>query len=151
MDDISRKTFVVVYKQMYSNPIISFWSQSFKTINFSRLMCSDVLFESSPSGSFAIRHRWSSSKDFMATHLPTPRNDQPIKKQKILHTTQWSTCPEAEGSKILSASVRSQCMGLRHGIACQRKLGYVMKLKHSNLKTHLFVKFVNESTLTILF
>ena len=30
------------------------------------------------------------------------------------------------------ASVRSQCMGLWQGIACQRKLIYVMKLKLSS-------------------
>ena len=30
------------------------------------------------------------------------------------------------------ASVHLQCMDLWHGIACQRKLGYVMKLKHSS-------------------
>ena len=30
------------------------------------------------------------------------------------------------------ASVHSQCMGLWHGTACQRKLGYAMKLKHSS-------------------
>ena len=35
-------------------------------------------------------------------------------------------------SMILSASVHSQCMVLFHGIACQRKLGYVIKLKHSS-------------------
>ena len=35
-------------------------------------------------------------------------------------------------SMILSASVRSQYMGLWHGIVCQRKLGYAMKLKHSS-------------------
>ena len=35
-------------------------------------------------------------------------------------------------SMILSASVHSQYMGLWHGIVCQRKLGYAMKLKHSS-------------------
>ena len=35
-------------------------------------------------------------------------------------------------SVILSANVHSQCMRLWHGIACQRKLGYVMKLKYSS-------------------
>ena len=63
-----------------------------------------------------------------------PRNDHPIKKQKIFHKIQWRTCPE--GSKIqawyFSASAHSQCMGLWHGIACQGKIGYVMKLKHSS-------------------
>ena len=53
-------------------------------------------------------------------------------------------------SMILSASVYSQCMGLWHGMACQRKLGYVMKLKHSS-ETHLFVKFFNEPTFVIWF
>ena len=35
-------------------------------------------------------------------------------------------------SMILSSSVHSKFMGIWHGIACWRKLGYVMKLKHSN-------------------
>ena len=35
-------------------------------------------------------------------------------------------------SMILSASVHSQCMDLWHGIVCQRKLDYVLKLKHSS-------------------
>ena len=53
---------------------------------------------------------------------------------------------------ILSASMHSQFMDLWYGIACQRKLGYVMKLKQKrNLKTHLLVKFVNESTLITSF
>ena len=59
-----------------------------------------------------------------------PRNDHPIKKQKIFHKIQWRTCPE--GSMILSASLHSQYMGLWHEIVCQRKLGYAMKLKHSS-------------------
>ena len=35
-------------------------------------------------------------------------------------------------SMILSASVHSQYMGLWHGIVCEGKLGYAMKLKHSS-------------------
>ena len=66
-----------------------------------------------------------------------PRNDHPIKKQNIFHKIQWRACPE--GSIIQAwyfrqRYIRSECMGLWHGIACQRKLGYVMKLKHSSEK-----------------
>ena len=41
---MSRRTCLVLYKQMQPNPIISFWSQSFKTVDFSQLVCSDVFF-----------------------------------------------------------------------------------------------------------
>ena len=38
------RTSFVLYKQMQSNPIISLWSQSFKAVDFSQLVCSDVSF-----------------------------------------------------------------------------------------------------------
>ena len=43
-ENMSWRTRLVVYKQMQSNPIISFQSQSFKAVDFSQLLCSDVLF-----------------------------------------------------------------------------------------------------------
>ena len=43
-DDMSWRTYLVVYKQMQSNPIISFRSQSFKVVEFSQLVCSGILF-----------------------------------------------------------------------------------------------------------
>ena len=42
---MSWRTRVGVYKQMQSNPIISFQSQSFKAVDFSQLVCSNVLFK----------------------------------------------------------------------------------------------------------
>ena len=43
-DDMPWIMCLVLYKQMQSNPIISFWSQSCKAVDFSRLVCSDILF-----------------------------------------------------------------------------------------------------------
>ena len=41
---MSWRTCVIVYKQMQSNPVFSFSSQSFKAVDFSQLVCSNVLF-----------------------------------------------------------------------------------------------------------
>ena len=65
--------------------------------------------------------------------LQHPRNDHLIKKQKILHEIHWCMCPD--GSKIQARYFRQACIGMQyvglwHGIACERKLGYAMKLKH---------------------
>ena len=44
---------------------------------------------------------------WQGTHLH-PRNDHPIKKQKIFHKIQWRTCPE--GSKIQAWYFRQACI-----------------------------------------
>ena len=77
-------------------------------------------------------HCWSSSKDFRTRHLPTSKKWSPYQKAKDIpydpmKNVSWRF---QSSSMILLASVHSQCMGLWHGIACKRKLGYVMKLKH---------------------
>ena len=84
-----------------------------------------------------------------------PRNDHPIKKQKIFYNIQWRTCPE--GSKIQAwyfrqACICSVCMGLWHGIALPKEIRLCDEIEafKRNLKTHLFVKLVNESCNLIL-
>ena len=48
---------------------------------------------------------------------------------------------------MLSAVMHLQYIGLYHGIVCQRKFGYAMKLKHSGKSERLkFIKFVNKSS-----
>ena len=60
-----------------------------------------------------------------------PRNNRPIKKQTIFLKIQWRTCPES--SKIQAFSKRSFAVyGPLTWNCLQRKLGYVMKLKHSS-------------------
>ena len=64
-------------------------------------------------------------------------------KQKI--DTPWAPMKHVSwrfqnSSTILSASVYSQCVGLWHGIVCQRKLHYEMKLKQANPKNSSFRK-----------
>ena len=60
-----------------------------------------------------------------------PRNDHPIKKQKIFHEIQWRTCPE--GSKIQAWYFRQACIPSvwASGMELLAK-GNVMKLKHSS-------------------
>ena len=38
-DDMSKRTCLVLYKQMQSNTFISFWSQTFKAVDVSQLAC----------------------------------------------------------------------------------------------------------------
>ena len=83
-----------------------------------------------------------------------PRNEPPITKQKIFHKIQWITC--AEGSKIqawyiLQACIRSAWTSGMELLAKEIRLCDEIEAFKQNLKTHLFVKFVNESTLAIWF
>ena len=61
-----------------------------------------------------------------------PRNDHPIKKQKIFHKIQWRTCPE--GSKIQAWYFRQACIRSiwASGMELFAKGNYAMKLKHSS-------------------
>ena len=83
-----------------------------------------------------------------------PRNDHPIKKQKIFHKIQRRTCPE--GSKIQAWYFGKRAFAVYGPLAwnCLPKeirLCDEIEAFKRNLKTHLFVKFVNESTLAIWF
>ena len=81
--------------------------------------------------------------DDIGTYLH-PRSDDPIKKQKIFHKIPWWTCPE--GSKIQAWYFRQwNCLPK------EIRLCDEIEAFKRNLKTHLFVRFVNESTLAIWF
>ena len=81
---------------------------------------------------------WDTGCDNICFHaVPTSKKWSPHQKAKDIPSDPMKNVSRRfqNWSIIFSASVHSPCMGLWHGIDCQRKL------------THLFVKFVNESTL----
>ena len=90
----------------------------------------------------------------MARHLPTSKKWSSHQKEKILHKIQWRTYPE--GSKIQAWYFRQGCI---HSVwasgmellAKEIRLCDEIEAFKRNLKTHLFVKFVNDSTLAIWF
>ena len=61
-----------------------------------------------------------------------PKQDCCLASHKIVCCKLGLSWRLQNSSTILSASMQLPCVGLWHEIACQRKLGYVMKLKHSS-------------------
>ena len=93
------------------------------------------------------KHCWSSSKTSWQDTNLHPRNDHPIKKQVIFHKIQWWTCPE--GSKIQAWYLRQAHFTVYGSLAWNCLPCDEIEAFKRNLKTHLSVRVVNESTLAI--
>ena len=83
-----------------------------------------------------------------------PRNDHPIKKQKLFHKIQWRTYPE--GSKFKHDTFVKRAFEVHGHLAWDCLLEEIrlcdeIEAFKRNIKTNLFVKIMNESTLAIWF